>query len=104
MTGTPIVNLTAPNSGPYAGILMYQDPNDTNTTGPSLGGNDGSNYNGVLYFPSDELSFVGDDPSINVAIVVSGSINFSGDHTVNLIGTAGLPPGVSIMKTAMLVE
>jgi hypothetical protein len=104
MTGTPIVNLTAPNSGPYAGILMYHDPNDTNTTGPSLGGNDGSNYNGVLYFPSDELSFVGDDPSINVAIVVSGSINFSGDHTVNLIGTAGLPPGVSIMKTAMLVE
>jgi hypothetical protein len=104
MTGTPIVNLTAPNSGPYAGILMYQDPNDTNTTGPSLGGNDGSNYDGVLYFPSDELSFVGIGHSINVAIVVSGSINFSGNQTVNLVGSAGLPPGVSLMKNTILVE
>jgi hypothetical protein len=105
-TGTPTVNLTAPDSsGAYPGILMYQDPNDTNTTGPSLGGNNGSNYNGVLYFPKDQLSFVGDDPSINVAVVVSASIIFNGDHTVNLLGSAGLPPGVSNpIKSATLVE
>jgi hypothetical protein len=104
MTGTPTVNLTAPSSGPYAGILMYQDPADTNTTGPSLSGNNGSNYNGVLYFPNDQLSFPGNDSSVNIAIVVSGSINFSGDSTVNLIGSAGLPPGANLMKNATLVE
>jgi hypothetical protein len=58
----------------------------------------------VLYFPSDELSFVRIGHSINVAIVVSGSINFSGNHTVNLVGSAGLPPGVSLMKNTILVE
>jgi hypothetical protein len=105
MNGTPTVNLTAPDSsGTYPGILMYQDPNDTNTTGPSLGGNNGTNYNGALYFPKDQLSLVGDDPSINVAIVVAGSISFSGDHTVNLTGSAGLPSGVNLIKKATLVE
>ena len=51
---------------------------------PSVGGNNGSNYKGALYFPKDQLTFVGDDTSINVAVVVADSINFSGDHTVNL--------------------
>jgi Putative Flp pilus-assembly TadE/G-like len=105
MTGTPTVNLTAPDSsGTYPGILMYQDPNDTNTTGPSLGGDNGSNYNGALYFPNDQLSLVG-GASINVAAVVSASIVFNGDHTVNLKGSAGLPPGVpNPIKSATLVE
>jgi hypothetical protein len=106
VAGTPTVNLTAPDSsGTYPGILMYQDPNDTNKTGPSLGGNNGSNYNGALYFPEDQLTFVGTGTSINVGVVVSDSISFSvGDLTVNLLGSAGLPPGVNPIKNATLVE
>ncbi len=105
MTGTPTVNLTAPDSsGTYPGILMYQDSNDTNTA-PSLGGNSGSNYDGALYFPKDQLTFVGAGTSINVAVVVSASINISGDHTVVLRGSAGMPPGVpNPIKSATLVE
>jgi hypothetical protein len=104
-TGTPTVNLTAPDSsGTYPGILMYQDPNDTPMPGPSLGGNNGSNYNGALYFPNNQLSFVG-GASINVAVVVSASIVFNSDHTVNLKGSAGLPPGVpNPIRSATLVE
>jgi len=102
MTGTPTLSLTAPNSGPYAGILMYQDSKDT--TGPSLGGNNGSNYGGALYFPEAQLTFVGSGTSINVGVVVSDSINISGNHTVNLLGSAGLPPGVNPIKNATLVE
>jgi hypothetical protein len=104
MTGTPTMNLTAPDSGPYAGILMFQDSNDTNKTGPSLGGHSGSKYDGALYFPKDRLTFYGDDNSIDVAVVVSDSISLSGDLTVNLRGSAGLPPGVNPIKNAMLVE
>jgi len=106
MTGTPTVNLTAPDSsGTYPGILMYQDPNDTPMPGPSLGGNNGSNYNGALYFPNNQLSFVGVNSSINVAVVVSASIVFNDDHTVNLKGSAGLPSGVpNPIKSATLVE
>jgi hypothetical protein len=105
MTGTPTVTLTAPDSsGTYPGILMYQDRNDTNTTGPLLGGNDGSNYDGALYFPEAQLTFGGAGTSINVGVVVSNSISFSNGPTVNLLGSAGLPPGVNPIKNATLVE
>jgi hypothetical protein len=106
MTGTPTVNLTAPDSsGTYPGILMYQDPNDTNTTGPTLRGNSGSKYEGALYFPKDQLTFYGNNNSIDVGVVISDSITMSGNPTVNLQGSAGLPPGVpNPIKSATLVE
>jgi hypothetical protein len=106
MTGTPTVNLTAPDStGTYPGILMYQDRNDTNTTGPKLGGNSGSKYEGALYFPKDQLTFYGDDNIIDVAFVVSDSVSMSGEPTVNVQGSAGLPAGVpNPIKSATLVE
>ena len=104
MTGTPTMNLTAPSSGTYAGVLMYQDPADTNTTGPSIGGNVGSTYTGVLYFPKDQLTFFGNSTSYSVGVVVADSLALSGNPTVNLEGTAGLPPGVSILTNAILVE
>jgi hypothetical protein len=105
MTGTPSMNLTAPDSsGTYPGILMYQDPNDTSMAGPSVGGKSGSKYEGALYFPKGQITFYGDDNNISVAVVVSNSINLSGDPTVNVQGSAGLPAGVSLIKNATLVE
>jgi hypothetical protein len=106
--GTPSIHFTPPTSGAYAGILMYQDPNDTNVgpapNGPTLGGDNGSNFGGVLYFPSDQLTFYGNNTSFSTGIVVSDSLALSGNPTLNLLGTAGLPPGVSILKNAVLVE
>jgi len=58
MNGSASVNLTAPSTGTYAGILMYGDrdgPNQVNT----LNGNSSATFNGALYFPSSELDFEG---------------------------------------------
>jgi hypothetical protein len=109
--GNDTIELTAPSPtncpscpSEYDGILMYQDPNDTNTTGPELGGNTGSFYNGALYFPSDQLTFSGNSTGTDVAIVVVGSLQLSGHPTINLEGAGGLPPGVNIVSVATLVE
>ena len=106
MTATPTMNLTAPDSsGTYPGILMFQDSNDISTPGPSLGGQSGSKYNGALYFPNNRLTFNGSANSIDVAVVVSNSIRLNGSPTVNIRGSAGLPPGVPYpIKSATLVE
>jgi Flp pilus assembly protein TadG len=111
MTGTPTIDLTAPSSGTYAGILMWQDQNDTNVgplpNGPTLGGNTGSQFNGILYFPSDQLTFYGNNASYSVGVVVSDSLALSGTPNVTFNGAAGvpggLPPGFTI-GSATLVE
>lgn len=103
MVGTPVVYLTAPgNSGQYPGILFYQDPADT--AGPSIGGNSGSFFDGVLYFPTANVTFFGNGTSVDAAMVVADALTLSGHPTVNLQGAAGLPTGVSILTHAVLVE
>lgn len=108
-TGNDAITLTAPSASncpacpsQYDGILMYQDPNDT--AGAQLGGNTGSAYDGALYFPTAEVTFFGNSKGTDVAIVVAAAFAMSGNPTVNLLGTAGLPPGVSILTDAILVE
>jgi hypothetical protein len=94
--------LTPPTSGPYAGILMYQDPSDTN--GPSLGGDDHSSLGGALYFPSAQVEFFGNAHSNVAGLLVAKSIDLQGNPTLVLQGAAGLPPGVTVIKNAILVE
>jgi len=111
MTGTPSVNLSAPSSGTYQGILMYQDPLDTNVgpapSGPTLGGNTGSTFNGILYFPSDQLTFYGNNASYSVGVVIADALALSGNPNVTFNGAAGvpggLPPGFTV-GSATLVE
>jgi hypothetical protein len=100
--GNDTVQFTAPTSGTYAGILMYQDPADT--AGPQLGGNTGTSFGGALYFPKAKATFFGTNATIAAAIVVADAFALSGTPTVNLQGSAGLPPGVSIITNAILVE
>jgi hypothetical protein len=103
MTGSPTINLTAPdNSGTYPGLLFYQDPADT--SGPSFGGTSGSKYDGLLYFPTAQVTFYGTNNSVNVAMTVADAVVLSGTPTVNLQGALGLPAGVTFGTTTVLVE
>jgi len=99
--GNDTIQLSAPSSGPYAGILFYQDPNDT--VGPTVGGNVGSSFDGALYFPKSQVTFFG-NTSLSVAMVVAGSVALNGNPTVNLTGNSGLPPGVHLVSNSTLVE
>jgi Putative Flp pilus-assembly TadE/G-like len=96
------IQFTPPTSGPYAGVLMYQDPADTN--GPSFGGDNQSNFGGALYFPNSQVTFFGNGTSNSTGLIVAGSLALSGHPTVNLLGSASLPPGVTVVKNAILVE
>lgn len=57
MNGGASVNLTAPTSGTWQGILFYQARG--NTTASNLVGGTGQLMNGVLYFPSANLTYTG---------------------------------------------
>jgi hypothetical protein len=100
--GNDNITLSAPTSGTYAGILFYQDPADTN--GPSLDGNTGSFYTGVLYFPSSQVTFFGNSTGTSVGIVIADSFALSGHPTVNMQGLAGITPPALLVKSAVLVE
>ena len=83
-------------------LMASEDPADT--APPYLGGDKNSSFSGALYFPKVQHTFFGNSKSYNTGIIVADAISLSGNPTINLLGTAGLPPGVTVIKNAILVE
>ena len=75
------LNLSAPGSGPYKGILFYQDPHDTFTA--SFSGGSSGTLNGIFYLPDAGLILSGGSGgTLNVDLVVAW-LNLSGGSTIN---------------------
>jgi len=58
MNSGSVINMTAPTSGSYAGLLMYEDRRAPYRT-TQFNGNSGSILNGALYFPSGRFFYNG---------------------------------------------
>jgi len=108
--GTAQVQLAAPNSGTYEGLLFYQDPSDT--TAATLSGTSNSLYQGAIYMPTADLTFGGNTNFNNGAaytVSVVDQLSFAGNPDVNLksnlTGLAnGGGPLAGTVKWATLVE
>jgi hypothetical protein len=106
INGGADVELSAPNSGKYAGMLFYQDPSDTSKA--IIDGNSNSYYQGGLYFPGAELDFGGTsltNAKAAYTLIVVDNLKVNGTATLHLDSNyTSLPGGVSIIENARLVE
>jgi len=112
--GGATVELSAPTSGNYEGLLFYQDPSDTASA--SLRGTDNTSYQGALYFPTAQLTFGGDNSSTGTfngdakfTLIVSSWLTLTGNPTIilnsdfsGLQGNGG--PLAGAISSARLVE
>lgn len=104
ISGQAVVNLKAPTSGTYSGILFFQDRSVTaGQMGADLEGGAAQSLEGALYFPTTALKYAGGSSTsakytIVVAdtITVTGAANFGDDYS-------GLADG-SPIKAAVLAE
>ncbi len=97
------VNLKAPTSGTYSGVLFYQDPGNT-TPATILGTNGWSTVlGGAYYFPSAIVNFAFDG-SVDYSLLIAKDINFLGLKGIvsganNLNNFSGLGGGSPLQKT-----
>jgi len=84
VNGNATLNLTAPTSGTYAGVFLYQDrraslSNQTN----DISGDSSSVFQGGIYFPSQKVKFIGNAGlNTNCLQIVARQITFTGSSTV----------------------
>ena len=97
--GTTTLNLSAPTSGAYNGILFYQKPSDTNAL--TINGSSNSNLQGIFYAPGANLIVNGSGSTNFYTAFVVGSLTFNGTGTLKDYASinAGSP-----LTTARLVE
>ena len=83
MNANAVLNLTARESGSFAGILFYQDPRVTSGTTTQINGNSGATLQGAFYFPNGDLSFNGNSGmTITCLQLVALHLSFSGSSTI----------------------
>ena len=106
INGTTSVQFYAPSTGTYAGVLFYQDPNDSSAA--TINGTSNSVYQGALYFPKASVDFGGTGSTFNsgadYTMIVSDSLKISGTATVDLNSNLNSLPSGSPFKTETLVE
>ncbi len=102
--GSATIDLTAPTTGTYAGILMYGDRDQGNADNIFNGTAD-SSFTGALYFPTQQVThngnFSGESGCLRIvarAIDLRGNAGFSTDCTGTGLDTIEVPGSVRLVE------
>jgi hypothetical protein len=97
INGNSTVNLSAPTTGPTAGMVFYQDRNAPSGGSDTFNGGSTQVLSGAVYFPNQSLVFTGGSSTATSGCtqLVSGSVVFEGNSTLalNCAGTGVRPAG-----------
>jgi hypothetical protein len=103
ITGANNTNLTAPTTGTYAGVLIFQDPLDQSTA--AITGASGTVYNGAFYFPDAQLTMTGSNSaSALYTILVAKDLDLTGTNNLTFNANYSSLPNGSPIQTAIVVE
>jgi hypothetical protein len=98
------VTLTAPNSGPTKGIVMYGDRNMPVGTAFNLEGGGTQNFGGAIDLPKAALKFAGGNgTTTSCTQVIADTITFTGSSNIQ-VNCAALGASAIGVQTAQLVE
>ena len=91
MNGGATVNLTAPTTGTYQGVLIYQDRRATlSNQSNKVNGNSASKLQGAVYVASQEVEFTGTTGlNTNCFQLVARRITWSGNSAITNVCPAG---------------
>jgi hypothetical protein len=85
LNGNAYMNVTAPTSGTYSGILFFGSRTNSYSSDISLNGTADSALTGVIYAPAQPVTFIGDMEGANGCTqIVSKTISWNGNATLAL--------------------
>ncbi|MEQ1755221.1 MAG: pilus assembly protein TadG-related protein [Micropepsaceae bacterium] len=102
--GTADITLSAPTSGAYKGILFWANKDDPNNSN-KFNGTASSHLTGALYFPNQDVQFLGNFSGVNGCLrVVARTMKFTGSTTMNSNCTAAGLDSITLPGRVTLVE
>ena len=84
MNGGATMNVTAPTTGTYAGIMIYQDRRAALGPNNYISGNSSSLFEGAVYMPSQAVQFTGNSGMNTQCLqLVARQVTFTGSNTIS---------------------
>jgi len=101
INGNMVVNLSAPTTGTYDGLVIFQDRNLASPPNHTLNGGSLMNFTGSIYLPGSYVKYAGGNATVVTALIANtieftGATNFGVDTTGSI---TGIPK-----ETAFLIE
>ena len=104
LTGNGGLNMQAPTTGPFSGILVFGSRSQHGVT-HEIRGNSGSTTQGALYMPTSEIVFSGNSTTVNGCTQVIGlTVEFTGNSTLRSTCTTFDAPRIETNVLVSLVE
>jgi len=104
INGGATVTLSAPSDGPLPGILFYHDRDATGDIQHVMAGGATMQLEGILYFPSSDLTFSGGSSlQSSAAVIIADEVRFSGSAYLGGFDSSPLL-GNALLLQAKLVE
>ncbi len=108
LTGQGDVELKAPLTGDYAGVLFYGDPNASTKVAHKINGNGNMLYNGFMYFPTAEVTYNGngEGTTADYTALIARALRFGGNGELHFMYDPDLDevPELPGGSTVTLVE
>jgi len=114
LTGSPVggvdmeggkLDMTAPSSGTYKGILFFQDRNATAGNTIKINGNSNSKLEGALYFPKGDITYNGTSGQNTACLqIVTRRVTFTGNSAISNSCPSGGGSGSFDGQSIRLVE
>ena len=83
INGNAVVNLTAPNSGDTAGLVVFGDRNTPLGTAFKLNGGSTQSFGGAIYAPTGSISYSGGSgTSTSCTQIIGDTVTFTGNSSV----------------------
>jgi len=90
LNGNATINMTAPDTGAYKGILFYQDRRAASDNNVTINGDSSSKFQGAFYFPKADLTFNGNAGlNTNCMQIVAKDVKFTGNSAISNTCPAG---------------
>jgi Flp pilus assembly protein TadG len=104
INGNATVDLSAPTSGTYSGLLFYGDRSQADAIN-TVNGNASSLLTGTIYFPSQEVEFLGNFSGAGGCTqVVADTILYTGSSHFSTNCTGSGVPSIPVSGSVALVE
>jgi Flp pilus assembly protein TadG len=90
LNGNATINMTAPDTGTFKGILFYQDRRATSDNDIKINGDSSSKFQGAFYFPKADLTFNGNAGMVTSCMqIVAKDVTFTGNSAISNSCPAG---------------